>query len=190
MASLQKTIQLAASQAKDKGQAAESLTIASRRVIDKKNRVSFDPDNNFIILRDQETLKRQKITLFGGELRFEELAFTRLGLLFAIAAMCIISLIIPVIRVSAATGDVIGSEVIFNSGSNVVLLSGSTQASGTLTLGLNPDAGDVITVGTQSYIYSTTNSGTASTTNLIVIGTSAAVTGTNTAAASPIMSST
>lgn len=64
------------------------------------------------------------------------------------------------------TGSVITSEFIVNSGTAPVLISGSTKATGTLTLNVNPSPGDVITLGTFSYTYKSSISGT---TNQILI---------------------
>src|ERR1700677_3516945 len=88
-------------------------------------------------------------------------------------------LILPIIAFLASgaaglaqTGSVITNEFIVNSGSVPILISGTTKAAGTLTLNAQPAAGDVITLGTSSYVYTGTLSGT--TTNQIVISGSLA----------------
>lgn len=78
----------------------------------------------------------------------------------------------------AQTGSVTTAEFIVNSGSNPILISGSTKASGTLALGAQPSAGDVVTLGTYSYTYKSALSGTA--TNQILISGSLAGTVANT----------
>lgn len=94
---------------------------------------------------------------------------------------CILSILTLIAAGAGAlgqTGSVITSEFIVNSGTAPVLISGSTKAAGTLTLNVNPSPGDVITLGTFSYTYKSSISGT---TNQILIGSgSLASTITNT----------
>ncbi|HWB60381.1 MAG TPA: hypothetical protein VG733_12875 [Chthoniobacteraceae bacterium] len=66
----------------------------------------------------------------------------------------------------AQTGNVTTTEFIVNSGTAPVLLTGSTKATGTLTLNAVPSPGDVITLGTFTYTYKSAISGT----NQILIG--------------------
>jgi hypothetical protein len=70
----------------------------------------------------------------------------------------------------AQTGNTITAEFIVNSGTAPILVSGTTKATGTLTLNAQPSPGDVITLGTFSYTYKSAVSETA---NQILISSGA-----------------